>query len=255
MGEKKTVANRYSIATRSYLLFVVVLPVCIAVLYLIFIGRYSFASATLIASGIGFVLAILFLTFSQITGSIDLADQAISTAKSDLKAESNESRVQPAWDLARGTLEKYWQRNLWQNQSIFVSSVIAIVAGFCIFLYGAIHPANISVAIVTVTAGTVTQFVGATFLVVYRSTMSQAIKFNDTLERINSVGMAWYVIESMDDKTPHSHDLKNRVRGALALQIVSGKSLLESDFTSELNYPKALDLVKSQELVKDYPDK
>jgi hypothetical protein len=52
-------------------------------------------------------------------------------------------------------------------------------------------------AIITGTAGVITEVIGATFLVLYRSTMQQASDYTRTLERINSVGMAMQVLDTM----------------------------------------------------------
>ena len=42
--------------------------------------------------------------------------------------------------------------------------------------------------IIAAFSGIITEFIGATFLFIYRSTMQQATNYSKTLERINSVG-------------------------------------------------------------------
>lgn len=48
---------------------------------------------------------------------------------------------------------------------------------------------TIKPALVAGVSGIITQFIGATFMVIYRSTMTQANEFMVILERINTVGM------------------------------------------------------------------
>ena len=193
---------------------------------------------------------ILFLLFWKMgrfsIGSSDDFDEKLSKATSLLKTGSPEERVEPAWDVARITLDNYWKTNLSQNKSIFTWSVIAIIAGFFIFLYGTAKGISESSAIIAVSAGTVTQVIGATFLLVYRSTMSQATKFNETLERINSVGMAWYIVNSMEETTAHAKALKNRVKGELALRIVGSSVSIESNSENESKDPSVFGAIPSE---------
>jgi hypothetical protein len=53
----------------------------------------------------------------------------------------------------------------------------------------------------------ITQFIGVTFMVIYRSTMARANQFMEVLERINTVGMAVQVLDSIPEKEA---ELKNR---------------------------------------------
>ena len=140
-------------------------------------------------------------------------------------ATRTERQVDPAWNVALLTLERYWERNLAQNGSIYVMSVIACALGFGVMLwasYAAIHdnkatPATILVAV----SGAITEVLGATFLFIYRSTTVQAASFNQTLERINAAGMAWYVIKSMSDSVESERTLKDTAKQSLANHIVA----------------------------------
>ena len=49
-------------------------------------------------------------------------------------------------------------------------------------------------------SGLITQFIGATFMVIYRSTMAQANEFVTVLDRINTVGMAMKVLDQIPDE-------------------------------------------------------
>jgi hypothetical protein len=135
------------------------------------------------------------------------------------------SRVQPAWDVARGTLEKYWARNLNQNAFIFMVSVMASAFGFAVTIWGCYtalqDPTKLSSAILAAASGVVTQVIGATFLVIYRSTAQQGLEFNRTLERINSVGTAWYVLQTMSEETDAHRKAKDAAKAALVLSVVA----------------------------------
>ncbi len=48
-------------------------------------------------------------------------------------------------------------------------------------------------------SGLITELIGATFIVIYNSTIKQAITYTDSLERINSVGMSVTILDSMKD--------------------------------------------------------
>jgi hypothetical protein len=185
--------------------------------------------------------AIVALSIEELQGPA--LDARIASAESDLKATlqtldnsegdsaANQVRfgaaVQPAWDIARSTLERYWRRNLTQNFYIFVASVIATGAGFAVMLWavasGIREPSATLSAAIGALSGILTQFVGATFLLIYRSTIDQANEFNRTIERINSVGMAWFILQSMPDDNPDLLKAKNEARLALILRAAEPK--------------------------------
>ena len=54
--------------------------------------------------------------------------------------------------------------------------------------------------------GVITEFIGATFLFVYRSTVEQAVNYTRTLERINSVGMAMKILDTISDDSRELRD-------------------------------------------------
>jgi hypothetical protein len=92
----------------------------------------------------------------------------------------------------------------------------------------AIKPASLATI-----SGIITQFIGATFLFIYRSTIQQAINYSRTLERINSVGMAMQILDTMPDATT-PEDLKSKTKASLVQLLVqqvpvtgSGDSLPE----------------------------
>jgi hypothetical protein len=81
--------------------------------------------------------------------------------------------------------------------------------------------AQLQVAILTTASGLITQTIGATFLLIYRSTMKQANDYVGTLERINAVGMAVAIVDLIpDDKG----EAKTKARVDLVKQILAGLS-------------------------------
>lgn len=123
------------------------------------------------------------------------------------RAQEEPDKVKPAWDLARVRLELYFDRNLSQINYIFWLSVGVMGVGFLFILFGItnytasaktgdVNPATSATAVAGV-AGVITEFIGATFLFIYRSTIEQAANYTKTLERINSVGMAMQILDSI----------------------------------------------------------
>ena len=93
--------------------------------------------------------------------------------------------------------------------------------GFAFIGYGVImvfaDPQNFKASIVTAVSGILVNFIGATFLLIYRSTMEQAKDYVSVLERINAVGMSVQVLEQIDDNDP---TLKNQATADIAKQLL-----------------------------------
>jgi hypothetical protein len=175
-----------------------------------------------VLGSIGTVIAAIFvfLTYYKQFKSIETKEkqnkQVIADAQ--LKVESQPEKTKPAWDLARATLESYFNRNLSQVTSIFWLSVLVMFAGFVVIVWGIAQaiqtPDSYTPATLAGLAGIITEFIGATFLFIYRSTIQQALDYSKTLERINSVGMAMQILDTMPDKTD-SEDLKSKTKATL----------------------------------------
>jgi len=132
------------------------------------------------------------------------------------KVQKDPNKVKPVWDLARVTLESYFQRNLKQVRAIFYVSNLVMLAGFGVIVWGiriAINdPNRIKIGLIASASGILTEFISLTFMAIYRSTMSQANEYVAVLERINTVGMAVQVLDSMDKQDKESAELKNVTR-------------------------------------------
>lgn len=170
-----------------------------------------------------------------ITAYINDRTNAQAVLQAEKRVEAEPEKTKPAWDLARATLEKYFNRNLTQVSSIFWLSVLVMGIGFGIIVWGLtkaigepshagapkdVDGSNVTLAKIASVAGVITEFIGATFLFVYRSAIQQAVNYSKTLERINSVGMAMQILDTMPDQT-HERDLKSRTKARLVMMLVS----------------------------------
>ncbi len=86
-----------------------------------------------------------------------------------------------------------------------------MAVGFGFILYGirsafAAQSGAITPAVISGLAGVITEFIGATFLFLYRSTIQQAAGYTQTLERINSVGMAMQILDSISSESKELQD-------------------------------------------------
>ena len=169
---------------------------------------------------IAIVLAVLsvFSFISFYAYQLVIADQQVKNEIKEVEDRVKEHPNEPtaAWELARIKLESYLNRNLAQIRWIFYWTVLIMSIGFGIIIYGIIkvyeHDVNITAALITVISGLLVEFIGATFLVVYKSTMEQAKDFINVLERINAVGMSVQIIDRIEE----DQQLKNKSGAELA---------------------------------------
>jgi len=184
----------------------------------------SLSNIALTILGLIVTAVALIATLSQFRQSAEAAKKyrdQLAHAESIVKEQPEKAK--PAWDLARVTLESYFNRNLNQIASIFWLSVVVMIAGFAIILWGITQafrsPNALPSATIASAAGVITEFIGATFLFIYRSTVQQATSYSKTLERINSVGMAMQILDTMPDETK-ADDLKSRTKSRLVELLV-----------------------------------
>jgi hypothetical protein len=148
------------------------------------------------------------------------AKEEIKKVEDKIKENPNEPTA--AWELARIKLENYLNRNLSQIQWIFIWTVITMIAGFVIIGYGivkAYEPTTpLNASIVTTVSGLLIEFIGATFLVIYKSTMEQAKEYVNVLERINAVGMSVQILESI---SKDEAKLQDQTRAEIAKQLLA----------------------------------
>lgn len=104
-----------------------------------------------------------------------------------------------AWDLAQVKLESYIDRNIDHVRWIFFLSVFVMLAGCGLIFFGISlcydSSSKITPAVNASVSGVLTQLLGGTILILYRSTMRQAKEYVYILERINAVGMSVQILE------------------------------------------------------------
>lgn len=145
------------------------------------------------------------------------------------KAAENPEQASPTWEFAGTNLQQYFSRNLAQVRQVFYVSVGVMLVGFSFVIYGVYE----QIALQQVDAnhispptwvasicGLITQFIGATFMVIYRSTMTQANEFVSVLDRINTVGIAVKVL----DQIPNDNSDKNIARVEFIRNLVGWRS-------------------------------
>lgn len=96
-----------------------------------------------------------------------------------------------------------------------------MILGFALIAFGVVQVLQgqeaLPVAILATIAGLLVQFIAATFMLIYRSAMSQAQGYVEVLERINAVGMSIQILESVESATP---ELRDNARIALATDLL-----------------------------------
>lgn len=167
--------------------------------------------------------------FAFAVGILFWADRQSRRLKQRYERESNEARLRAeqnpkdaryAWNLAKVTLEQYFGRNLIQVNLVFWVAVFVMSIGFIFIMVGVLlsfhQPTITPPSWVSAISGLITQFIGATFMVIYKSTMAQASEFVTVLDRINRVGMAVQVLDAIDEG-----ELKNQTRASIATSLLA----------------------------------
>jgi TRADD-N domain-containing protein len=101
---------------------------------------------------------------------------------------------------------------------------------------GQFHPEVTPAAKVAALSGIITQFIGATFLVIHRSTMAQANEFMTVLERINTVGMAVQVLDSIPETNAA---LKDKTRAEIVRLLLSTNTPPRTNRRASTDKPKS----------------
>jgi phage shock protein PspC (stress-responsive transcriptional regulator) len=183
----------------------------------------TFASgfgATVVIAALAASGAILYSVLESQKKSLLVSSERIERIEEKAAQQPEKSKF--AWDLARAKLEAYFDRNLSQVRMIFVVAVCIMVVGFGFVLWGVLlaisNPVSTKTSYVAAISGIITQFIGVTFMVIYRSTMTQANKFMEVLERINTVGMAVQILDAIPEAEA---ELKNTTRSQIVALLLS----------------------------------
>lgn len=167
---------------------------------------------------IGIIIILVIRSYQSVQEQND-ARQEIE--KVEEVARNNPDKPKATWDIARIRLESYLTRNLSQVKWIFFWTVTVMIAGFVIIGYGILKvyesPTNFEPSVLVTIVGVVTELIGATFLIIYKSTMNQAKEYVNVLERINAVGMSVQILDSIDDS---AKELQNTTRAELVKELL-----------------------------------
>ena len=172
----------------------------------------------LLVGGAGFGLGFLLTSLEKGKEEVKREQQIEAVEK---RVQENPKEIQAAWQLARVKLESYLDRNLSQVRSIFWLTSLIMICGFSLISVGAYQAfANFdkfNAAVLTSASGVIVSFIGGTFLVLYKSTMSQAKEYVTMLERINAVGMSVQILDTLDDG---NKELKHATIADVARQLL-----------------------------------
>jgi len=178
----------------------------------------------LMAFFIGFSVPLVFRKMVSQTGDVAIEELEKDLEEAEKNAKDQPEKAKPVWEVSRIQLEMYISRNQSQVRSIYWITVAVMLVGFALIGFGVfsvINESGLEAAILTTCSGIITEFIGATLLVIYKSTITQAASYVGTLERINSVGMALQIVDQIPDG---NDDLKNKARAELASKIVEART-------------------------------
>lgn len=157
----------------------------------------------------------------DIEDSIDSAREEIS---------KNPEKILPVWDLANNTLQKYYNKNLSQINSIYRLSIVVMVMGFALIvsiLIATIYfKIDVKLDSIGIIAGIITEFIGATFLFIYKSTVNQALQHSKSLEKINNVGMSIKIVESIEKSDINKEKLDD-AKIEIAKRLITTSSVIK----------------------------
>ena len=176
-----------------------------------------------------------YLLFYQIVLKEESHRAIIREAAEQIRAaeenyRKNPEKPQAAWHLAQTKLETYLNRNLEHTQKVFQLIILVIVGGWILIAVGIIllyaDIANVSSSVLAAVSGVVSQFIGVTLLLIYKTTIKQANNYVSVLEKINIIGMSLQIVDSSNllDKESQA-----KARIELSQKILSMYSLSDKD--------------------------
>ena len=141
--------------------------------------------------------------------------------EAEQRVKDNPKAPQAAWELAQVKLESYLNRNLKQVSTVFWLTMFVMLVGFSFIGVGVFKlfssTENFEASVLATVAGILINFIGATFLVIYKSTMKQATEYVTILERINAVGMSVQILETISGEDK----LKQQTTAELSKQLLA----------------------------------
>lgn len=114
--------------------------------------------------------------------------------------------------------------------AIFWLTVFVMLVGFALIGVGIsllyVDSRALDVSVLSTVSGVIVSFVGATFLTMYKSSMTQAAEYVAILERINAVGMSVQILETtkQDDRTLKADTTAEIAKQLLVMYSDKGKT-------------------------------
>jgi hypothetical protein len=162
-------------------------------------------SSTSMAGAAATVLAVALLLVAAALGRV-ATERRLQRERSRLDEmaralNSDVSDTSALWEFSRQTLRAYMDRNVRQLRLVFTASVLVMVAGFVLLGVGSYlaFKASVDVGAVSAVSGILVEYMGASLLRLYFSSVTQAERYVRVLERINAVQMALGVIARMSE--------------------------------------------------------
>jgi len=124
-----------------------------------------------------------------------------------------------AWQNAKDNIQRYINENLKQVKNIYWVAIGVMVVGFGFILAGvvlSVYQPTIKPSLIAAVSGVISQFIGVTFMVIYRSTMQQASEYFSALVAMDTISKAVDILDSI----PETSELKNTVRTQMATMIL-----------------------------------
>lgn len=186
----------------------------------------EFGYGAIFVFGVSF-LVLLLIAFREDILSREHEEQKIEEVES--RARDNPDKPEYAWDLARTKLERYLDRNLAHLHSIFWLTAVVMLCGFGLIIIGIYkaysNPDGLPISIVSAASGVLVSFIGGSFLLVFRSILTQSASYVTVLERINAVGMAVQITSSIPDteEKMRSETTANLARSLLSMYATGEK--------------------------------
>jgi hypothetical protein len=212
--------------------------------FLVIIRGLVYLSAELppsVPSSVVFTLIGVLIAF---IGTTFLYFYRSTTAQARGYFEELESKEGGPEERARLKIQYYTHENLRQVHWIFWLSLVAMFLGFLIIIAGAVLAYYLAYAkpnttqgspittqvpsIVTSLSGVIVEFIAATFLFIYRSTMKQARDYVNILMRLNTINMSLRLLNSIGPNKG-DHTFKDETRARIALEILSQSGLEKGD--------------------------
>ena len=174
-----------------------------------------------LASVLGIIGVLQIIFIGVYYDTIEKTKQKEMFIEFEKRAQEHPEIARTAWDLARLKLESYLNRNLIHVRWIFVLILAIMIIGFGIIIYGILKiyesPSFLNPSIIVTVSGIIVEFIAATFLIIYKSTMQQAQEYVNVLERINAVGMAVQILDTIN--SPDS-ELKEKTKSELVKELL-----------------------------------